>query len=212
MTRAMPEEERQTRITQTGRSTWPANNQANARQVYGLETAPATKPQSESNGHQTNVDNFKTLTEIPTEPWVVVKSGNVKEMQTAGNVSTELMRIKAVWPFDFFPSELIIEEHRLVINQRTFFLNNIIDTIPISAILNFEVSNSPFFSTIYLKGGEMGSIEITIKWFNTSDARKAKEVVDGLYMREKGMVEVIEPDPAKKLELFRNIGKTRVTS
>lgn len=149
----------------------------------------------------------------PYETIVVSNTGfNTKQAQTLREVKNEVLRIKAVWPFDFFPDELIIEEKRIVVNRRHFFLFNTIDTIPISNIFVFEVTHALFFSSIYIKGGEFGGIEVEIKWLKLKDAKRAKQIVDGLYMREKGLIEVKERDPKRRMEIIKKIGEAYTTS
>lgn len=151
--------------------------------------------------------------EHPDESVVIVKSGEyVVEAKPVSEISKELMRLKAVWPFDFFPNEIIIEEKRLVINIRHFWGSNTLNTMDMKELIVFEVTQSPLFASIFVKGGPMGVVDFSLNWFKVDEARKAKSLIDGLVMKEKGVIQVPSSDTNKQVEILEQVGETVVTS
>ncbi|MGE5041967.1 MAG: hypothetical protein ACM3IJ_03610 [Candidatus Levyibacteriota bacterium] len=137
------------------------------------------------------------------------EDGNPHEKLTyASLVSPEVFRMKAFWLFDWFPDELIIEEKRLIIKQKQipFFITT--TTIPLDKLIVFQVTRSIFFSSIYIKG-EKEKTEVedyTISWLKHEDARMAKELIDGLHMKQKEKVEILDNSPRKKIQALQVLG------
>ena len=139
------------------------------------------------------------------EPLVSVgKHGKI--LIPASQVSMELMRVKGSFPFDLFPDELIIEEKRLVIKRCSFpcFVTTI--TIPMAKLVMLEVSNSFFFSSLYIRGFIGYNIETTFSWLSQKTAQKVKDVVDGIRLGESEMVEVLEHDKKNMTYALEKLG------
>src|SRR5579883_2089098 len=59
-----------------------------------------------------------------------------------------LLKVKAVFPFEFFPDSLVIDENKVNIIHRIFFWTSEIQSIPISHIQDVEVDTSILFATL----------------------------------------------------------------
>lgn len=149
--------------------------------------------------------------EDPNDPIILIRDGNHVRAQPASETSTELLRIKATWPFDFFPSELIVEEKKVIVNNRMFFWDNTVTTIVVYNIAFTEITNSLFFASLTLHDN-FGVINPSINWLKRKDAVMAKELIDGLIMKEKAKIEVQEFDTAKRVRILRQLGETVTTS
>lgn len=173
----------------------------------------STKKHFEETGKEIQEQVQKVQQAHPTEPVVVVTSGNnVKKVEPLSMVTREIFRFKAVFPFDLFPTEVVIEEKRILVNRRHFFFSNTVDTVPIASLMVFEITKTLFFAGIHIKGGELSAIDIEVCWFKPHDVQKAKEIVDGLYMKEKGLIEIHETDPKREVAILRTIGSADLTS
>lgn len=142
----------------------------------------------------------------PTEPMVSV--GTEHAVLPASEVSKELLRAKGIWPFDLFPDELIIEEKRIVIKRNIFPFFSTTTTLPISRLTLFEWNKSILFSSVYIKGAYTDNIEITISWLSHKDAKKAKELIDGLSMKQNEAMEIMEHDRGRFIRALRIMGQT----
>lgn len=127
------------------------------------------------------------------EPMVTVGRKD-KTLVPASEASMELARVEGIWPFDFFPDAIIIEEKRIIIKRRMFPFYTTTTTIPVSKILMFEVTHSIFFSSVYMKGYVGYNLEETFQWLSHKDAQRIKDVVDGLRLSQNESIEVLEHD------------------
>lgn len=125
----------------------------------------------------------------------------------AQDASRELLRIRGTWPFDFAPDELVIEEKRLILKQNFFPVGSVINTVMINKLNKFELTNTLYFSALYIEGEIFNTVKITMKWLKHSDAQKAKEIVDGLLLKEDQDIKIPVKDQAKIVETVRAIGE-----
>lgn len=146
--------------------------------------------------------------DLTTEQVPLVAMGTEKTVIPATEVSKELLRIKGKWPFDLYPDELIIEEKRIIIKKNLwpFFSNTI--TIPLSRLTDFELNKSLLFSSIYIRGAYSDNIEITLSWLPHKDAKKAKEIIDGLSLKLNEALDIVEQDTTRFIRAIRALGQT----
>lgn len=135
-----------------------------------------------------------------------------KQKVSAEDASMQLFRIKGFWPFDLFPDELILEEKRIILKRNYFPWFSHITTIPIDRVALFEVSHSWFFSALYIQGGWWGVGSrydtITMRWLRHADAQKAKDIVDGLRIKNVGHLELPQAGKKEIVTTLERIGKT----
>ncbi len=87
---------------------------------------------------------------------------------------------QTVFPFDFFPDEITIDETKIQIIKRTFFYTQQAFPILIKNIHNISVSSSLVFASVKFEitGMEENPGEITFLW--NSDAYKIKRIITGM--------------------------------
>lgn len=140
------------------------------------------------------------------EPMVSV--GAEHAVLPASQVSKELFRAKGIWPFDLFPDELIIEEKRIIIKRNIFPFFSTTTTLPVSRLTLFEWNKSIFFSSVFIRGAYTDNIEITMSWLSHDDAQKAKELIDGLSLKQNETMEIMEGDRRRFIRALRIMGQT----
>ena len=69
-----------------------------------------------------------------------------------------LLKVKGVFPFDFFPDTVVVDREKLTIAQRFFFFTAKIISVPIRDILSVEVDVGPL----------LGSLKLTSRYFFTN--------------------------------------------
>jgi len=138
----------------------------------------------------------------PGQPIVVTKEGDDKIPRPVSEVSQEVMRLKGFWPFDLVPDELIIETKRIVINRRYFPWMKAVITMYIKDIKDCEVTFSLLFASLYLKS----EVETTVAWLKHSDASRAKEMIDGLVLKEKTEMTMAEEGIERQADAFSQLG------
>lgn len=145
------------------------------------------------------------------EPALIIRttSQEKKTVQPASSFSPELFRVSGVWPFDFFPDEIIIEEKRIVVKRHFFPVYATINTVQIKQLEMFELCQSWFFSAIHIKSGNyFGLYDTTIKWLPNNQAKEAKDMVDGLKMRETESIDIKGSDTQTVAKVAEVLGET----
>ncbi len=89
------------------------------------------------------------------------------------------LRIKTVFPFIFFPDDLIIDEAKVTIIKRYFFACQEIHTIPIKDIVDVIVASSLFFATLYIKRAFQNDL-YQFNYLNKQDAMRARQLIQEL--------------------------------
>lgn len=138
------------------------------------------------------------------EPLVMMKKQ--QGMVPASQASPVLFSAKGRWPFDFIPDELIIEEKRIIIKRKFFPFTSTITTVPMNKLTNFEVTHSIFYSSVHIKAPLV--IDTVFQWMKNSDAQEAKELIDGIRMRDNESIVVMEQDRNRFIQTLELIGQT----
>jgi len=84
------------------------------------------------------------------------------------------------FPFDFFPDTLNIEEGRVTIINRSFFLSSQIHSVDIKDISNIFVNTAPFFAQLVIVSKTFTMNEIRIKYLRKDEAVYARRIIEGL--------------------------------
>ena len=94
---------------------------------------------------------------------------------------TILYRISSVFPFDFFPDTLIIDETKVEIRQRIFFMFEKVSPILISDIKTVTVSCGPIFASLVIElVGQQQDNPDPINYLWRWEARRACRIILGL--------------------------------
>lgn len=84
------------------------------------------------------------------------------------------------FPFDFFPDTLNVEEGRLTIINRSFFLSSQVHSVDIKDISNIFVNTAPFFAELVIISKTFTKNEIRIKYLWKDEAIFVRRIIEGL--------------------------------
>src|SRR3989339_682390 len=84
------------------------------------------------------------------------------------------------FPFDFFPDTLNVEEGRLTIINRSFFLSSQVHSVDIKDISNIFVNTAPFFAQLVIISKTFIKNEIRIKYLWKDEAVLVRRIIEGL--------------------------------
>lgn len=104
------------------------------------------------------------------------------------NSNRELFRIRASRLADIFPDELVIQEKTISVIRREFMVSYV-ETLPVKDIGRVVYVNGPLFAGLTILGKNPAH-ELKIKGVPKAVAVRAKEIVEGLLLEDKGVVEV----------------------
>jgi len=100
-----------------------------------------------------------------------------------------LLIIKSVFPFDFFPDKLIIDENKLSIYSREFFFTDDVRCFCYKDIQFVEIFSSLFFASLQIKIFGFPNDDIKITFLKRNDAYKARRLIQGLIEGTKANVD-----------------------
>lgn len=84
------------------------------------------------------------------------------------------------FPFDFFPNTINVEEGRITIITRTFFLSSRVHSIDIKDVSNIFVNIAPFFAQLVIISKTYEANEIRIANLRKDEAVFARRIIEGL--------------------------------
>jgi hypothetical protein len=104
--------------------------------------------------------------------------------------SRELYRTKAVFPFDLFPDEVIIDMNKVNIIKKIFFFTQRVHGVFIQDITDIFVSTAPFFATLEIIDSGFIENSIKIPFLKIDDALKARRIIQGLIVAKKQAIDL----------------------
>lgn len=125
------------------------------------------------------------------------------------NSNKILFRTSAVFPFDLFPDEVVVDPYQVNIIHRSFFGNERIHGAAIKDIEDVFVDTGPLFAALRIV--DKGYVEnvITIKYLPRKDAIKARRIIQGLVLASKEGVDMSQVDIETLVKKTEAIGTIR---
>src|SRR4030042_983134 len=88
------------------------------------------------------------------------------------------------FPFDLFPDTINVEEGRITIITRTFFLSARVHSVDIKDVSNIFVNVAPFFAQLVIISKTFEENEVRIKNLRKDEAVFARRIIEGLRIFE----------------------------
>lgn len=105
-----------------------------------------------------------------------------------------LFKARAVFPFDFFPDEITIDEDKVNIITHEFFFSGDIHSIAIDKIRDIQVTTGPFFASLTVVPDGYPGNHIVVHYLWKSDAIKARRLIQGLMLVKNQGIELTRLD------------------
>lgn len=99
--------------------------------------------------------------------------------QQVTNASGPLLWIKAVFPFDLFPEEIIVDRFKIDVIKKDFFFTQNVITIPLSGTVTVNVYKSLFFSSVEIHDPSTG-VKAKVTTLTAHDAEQFRKLILGL--------------------------------
>jgi hypothetical protein len=90
-----------------------------------------------------------------------------------------LVSLSAVWPFDFFPDVINVEEGRVAVVKR-YMLSTQVHSVDIKDISNIFINKSIFFSQLEIVSRTFEDNEVRIKFLRNDEAIYIRRIIEGL--------------------------------
>lgn len=122
--------------------------------------------------------------------------------------SKPLLKVRAVWPFDFFPDEIIVDTEKVDIVSRTFFWSKQVKCVMLKNIFDVIVETSLLFATIRIIDKNYVEQESSIGFLWKNEAMRAKNIIQGLVTAVAEGIDLTKCDKNDLVEKMKKIGKT----
>lgn len=136
---------------------------------------------------------------------------NEKLQKTAIGSHRILFKARSVFPFDFFPDEVVIDENKVDLVYGIFFYTRQVISVSINDLNGaMSVSNMLFGSLeLEIRGYDRNPLPITYLW--NHDAERARRIINGLVACVKQGVDTSTLNLKFAQDKIENIGSTRQT-
>ncbi len=131
-----------------------------------------------------------------------------KLAQLVKRSSRVILRVSSIFPFDFFPDDLIISENQVDIVMREFFFAEHIETVRIRDIQQVTVETSVLFAQLRISMLKPESTPIAISYLIRSEALLARRIIYGLIAVAKEGIDVAGLPMAELVPKLEVIGKS----
>lgn len=169
--------------------------------LYQSQIPPPYKKKQEIDGHPEKAGVIEAVKEDFKE--------GVKHEQNFGNLVEKsdrvLIKIRAIFPFDFFPNEVSVDVNKVNI-VTNYCLTQKIHSVMIKDICDVYIYKGIFFASLsIIDWGFDRNRSITINYLNKNKADQALKIIQGLMVSAKQNIDVARidvPDFKSKVEIL----------
>lgn len=122
---------------------------------------------------------------------------------------TVIYRTQAVFPFDLFPDEIVIDLEKVSITFKQFFYSEQIYPVLINDIEGVVQESSYFFSTLKVQVSRLFEEPLTIRYLKNQDAYRVKTIIMGLVTCYKEGIDTSKISHTDLLAKLEGIGATK---
>lgn len=100
-----------------------------------------------------------------------------------------LASVTSVFPFDFFPNTVNVEEGRITVIVRNFFLSSQVHSVDIKDISNVFIDLAPFFAQLVIVSKTFARNQVKINFLKKNEAIFARRMIEGLRVFESKQID-----------------------
>lgn len=116
------------------------------------------------------------------------------------------------FPFDLFPDTINIEEGRITIISRNFFMSSQVHSVDIKDISNIFINMAPFFAQLVIVSKTFTENDIRIKNLRKEEAVYARRVIEGLRIFENKQIDTSNYSKEDLLTLLSELSTTEIVT
>lgn len=152
------------------------------------------------NRKESNIQKLKTTDNLENQNYQTEEEQLLNELIT--KTSRVLIRTSGIFPFDFFPDELTVDENKVSIVHRGLIDENIY-SIQTKDLGDVSVEISLLFASLTITDNRLNHPPITIKWLDPDEAVRSRNIIQGLILGESKEIDFAKiktEDLIKKVE------------
>jgi hypothetical protein len=146
--------------------------------------------------------------EIVTEPKADMQREIREKMDDLVDLSRRvLFKTTSVFPFEFFPDEIVIDPYKVNIVSREFFASERIHSIAIKEISDVLIDTGPFFAALKIIDKNFIENTIVVRYLKKQEALKARRIIQGIMIANKEELDIAKLEVDELAEKAEEIGK-----
>ena len=163
------------------------------------------------NERQTDTQNNgrgKVFRNSPATPLKYSKEAKELDKLAKGSARV-IFGAKSVFPFNFFPDELVVDETKVSLHTSYFFYTKQVRSIEYRDIFNVIINQGIFFGNIEIIDRFFSQDPIKIDYLWKKDAILARRIIQGMMIATKKNIAIHKMPIGELLEKLSRIGQTR---
>jgi len=147
------------------------------------------------------------------DPSSVEVAQTVAKLEKLASESTQvLFTCSSVFPFELFPTRLIIDKTKVDIERQIFFASKAVETILIKDIFSVAVETDLLFASLVLIHRLPNQPQVRVKFLSKKDAFRCQHILEGLMVVDNENVDLSHVPAKQVVDRLEVIGKTRRTA
>lgn len=156
-----------------------------------------------------NISPSSTPSPLASFPAQEVAEEQLK-LQRATEMAQPLYRVKAIFPFDLFPEELVVDAYKVDVISRYFFGSEQIKSIPLQEIASMTVVSTPFFASLQIVNRLPMNSVIEIKYLPIAQALEFRKLTQGLIVANNQKIDLQKMTPEEIVMAIDKLGDAQV--
>lgn len=161
---------------------------------------------------QLEVDTSQKLEEIQ----LVDRTKKIDKSLVAGLVRKSNRILATIsthrFPFDFFPDTINIEEGRITLITRKFFLSSRVHSIDIKDISNIFINTAPFFAQLIIISKTFKENEIRLNYLHKDEAVFVRRMIEGLRAFESKQIDTSVYSKEELIAKLKELSMTEIVT
>jgi len=123
-----------------------------------------------------------------------------------------LASVTSVFPFDFFPNTVNVEEGRITVIVRNFFLSSQVHSVDIKDISNVFIDLAPFFAQLVIVSKTFARNQIKINFLKKDEAIFARRMIEGLRVFESKQIDTSAYSKEELIKKLLELSTTEIVT
>lgn len=137
------------------------------------------------------------------------EKSNQKLDELVNSTGQVLYRLKAVFPFDFFPTEIIIDKNKVNLIFNEFFFSKHIHSVMVTDVTDVMVETNLFFATLKIIDKFFNANSIDVGYLNKDEAMMARRIIQGLVVAQQQQIDLSKVQGDDLVKKIEQLGKER---
>lgn len=118
-----------------------------------------------------------------------------------------LFTASTIFPFHFFPSQLIIDQNKVSVIEKNFFWSETIRSVMIKNILDITIDTAPLFAHLVIIDVGFKEDAIKLNYLRKKDALLARKIIQGLIVAIKEGVDLSDISGEQLIQKLEGLGQ-----